>query len=299
MIRILKATCFAALLLTATCSIAQNVNGHWYGIGMLQTTTDYNSYLSEMILRQKGKLVWGEFDYYFKDSLVKVALNGSFDEQTNKLSIKPFPMIYFRSPNARNSIDCNMSGNFLLVASKAESVLNGSFSSDADHRYTVPDINFRFTRSDDTAFLVMPKDEPELKKEIVIAQLTSVPPQQDETAEAFAKRKKIFTKELEVVNNSLRLEIYDNGEIDYDSVSLFLNNKLILPKSMLNHKAIRLTIELDPNLEFNELSMFAENLGMIPPNTAALIVYDGKTRYETFLSSDLSKSATIKIKKKK
>jgi hypothetical protein len=93
--------------------------------------------------------------------------------------------------------------------------------------------------------------------------------------------------------------MYDNGEIDYDSVSLFLNNKQILQKSMLTHKAIRLTIDLDPNLEVNELSMFAENLGMIPPNTAALILYDGNTRYETMLTSDLSKSATLRIRRKK
>ena len=68
---------------------------------------------------------------------------------------------------------------------------------------------------------------------------------------------------------------------------------------MLTHKAIRLTIDLDPNLEYNELSMLAENLGMIPPNTAALVIYDGKIRYETLLTSDLSKSATIKLVKKK
>ena len=188
-----------------------------------------------------------------------------------------------------------MSGNFVLLASKTESVLSGSLVSDADHKYTVPNINFRFTRSDDTALLVM-KDEPDeiLKPNIAIA-----PVAEAATIEAFIIREKVFTKELEIENSSIRLELYDNGEIDYDSVSLFLNNKMILPKTMLTHKAIRLTVQLDPDLEFNELSMFAENLGMIPPNTAALIVYDGKTRYEIMLTSDLSKSATLKLKRKK
>ncbi len=140
------------------------------------------------------------------------------------------------------------------------------------------------------------RDEPEpVKKDTVIA---APSPVISET-EAFVQRSKVFTKEIEVVNSSLRLELYDNGEIDYDSVSLFLNNKRILPKTMLTHRAIRITIELDPNLEYNELSMFAENLGMIPPNTAALILFDGKTRYETLLTSDLSKSATLRLRKKK
>lgn len=295
MFRKIKITALLAILLVTITLRAQNVNGHWYGIGMIQTTEHYNGYLSEMVLRQKGKIVSGELNYYFKDSLVKVTLNGSFDEQTHKLSIKPFTVMYYRSPNARNSIDCNMTGNFLLMASKTESVLSGRLVSDADHRYTVPDINFRFKRSDDTASLVM-KDEPEEIRKDTMLITQSV---ENKTIETFAKREKLFTKELEISNSSLRLELYDNGQIDYDSISLFLNNKMILPKTMLTHKAIRLTIQLDPSLEFNELSMFAENLGMIPPNTAALILYDGKSRYETLLRSDLSKSATLKLKRKK
>ncbi len=274
-------------------SFSQNIDGHWYGVGVVQTTNDYNNYMSELILKQKGKLVSGTLNYYFKDSLVKVSLSGSFNENTHRMIINPFLMIYYLSPNARNSIDCKMTGDFVLLASKTGSELSGSLESDREHKYTTPPIFFRFQRSNDTAELVM-KDEPEpVKKDTVIAD-----PAISET-EAFVQRSKIFTKELEVVNSSLRLELYDNGEIDYDSVSLFLNNKRILPKTMLTHRAIRITIELDPNLEYNELSMFADNLGMIPPNTAALILYDGKTRYETLLTSDLSKSATLRIRKKK
>ena len=299
MIRKMKAPLLAILLITAFASSGQNVKGHWYGIGMLQFNKQYDSYLSELILRQKGKSVWGEFDYYFKDSLVKVALNGSFDEQTRKLNIKPFPMVYFMSPNARNSIDCMLSGSFTLVNSKTESVLSGSLVSDDDHKYTVPTINFRFTRSNDTTFLVMKDGPAEKKKDLLITEPVTPKVSEPEATTAFANRKKIFTKELEIENSSIRIELYDNGEIDYDSVSLYLNDKLILPKSMLTHKAIRMTIELDSNLPYNDISMFAENLGMIPPNTAALIIYDGKLRYETMLTSDLSKSATIKLKRKK
>ncbi len=296
--RVIQTAILLALLIPFSNSYSQQVNGHWYGIGMLQNTQQYNSYLSEMILRQKGKQVWGELDYYFKDSLVKVTIRGLYDVQTRKLNIKPFPMIYYLSPSARNSIDATLSGSFTLLVSKTESVLSGSLQSDDDHKYTVPNINYRFTRSDDTTDLVM-KDEPEIKKETVAAIATEVAPvADDEIAAVFKSRNKVFTKELELVGNSLRLELYDNGEIDGDIVSLFLNGKMILPKTMLTHRAVRLTIELDPTLEFNELSMFAENLGTKPPNTAALIVYDGKTRYETLLSSDLSKSAAIKLKKK-
>lgn len=282
-------------LFSAVSLFSQQVNGHWYGIGKMQATRDYHQYLSELVLRQKGKQVWGELDYYFRDSLVKVPISGSFDPVSRRLSILPFSMIYYRSPNARNSIDVSLSGNFNLLVSKTESVLTGSLVPDNDHKYTVPEINYRFTRSDDTTDLVMVNEEPVIQKPEVIA---AEPALQPEPADDFTKRTKVYTKELELENSSIRLEIYDNGEIDGDMISLYLNNKLVLPKVTLTHKAVRLTIDLDPSLPFNELSMFAENLGTKPPNTAALIVYDGKTRYETLLSSDLSKSATLKLKKK-
>ncbi len=294
--RKLQATVIILFSLMHTRSFSQNADGHWFGVGIVQAANDYNNYMSELILKQKGKLISGTLNYYFKDSLVKVAVNGSYDNQTHKLSIKPFSMIYYLSPSARNSIDCNMSGDFMLMASKTESVLVGGLVSDAQHSRTTPPINFRFVRSNDTTNLAIKEEPEEIKKDTAIA--IPIPPP-DQTLEIFTQRSKVFTKEIEVVNSTLRLEIYDNGEIDGDSVSLFLNNKRILAKSMLTHKAIRLTIALDPNLEYNELSMFAENLGMIPPNTAALILYDGKTRYETLLSSDLSKSATLKLRKKK
>ena len=80
--QIVTSVLLISLLYIATPSYTQTVKGHWFGIGMVQGTNEYDSYLSELILRQKGKLVWGEFDYYFKDSLIKVPINGSFDELT-------------------------------------------------------------------------------------------------------------------------------------------------------------------------------------------------------------------------
>jgi hypothetical protein len=44
--------------------------------------------------------------------------------------------------------------------------------------------------------------------------------------------------------------------------------------------------------------MFAENLGLIPPNTALMIIDDGKTKHELKVSSSLEKTATIRIKRK-
>ena len=315
---------------------AQQVNGHWYGVGILQDAKQNNSYMTEMILRQKGKLVWGELLYYFKDSLIKTPINGSYDKNSGKLVIKPIAIIYYKSPNARNSVDCYMSGFFRLVASKTESVLQGSLMSDEEHRYTVPDISYRLKKSNDTTELVM-KDEPEIepakpqfipaprktettvektpKPTTIVKQPTSAPSlpvvamvisqpitittDNAKMVDAFNEREKTVSRIIDVNNNTLRLEFYDNGEIDNDSISVFFNKAMILPQSMLNLTPNKLNSQLDSSLAFNELSMVAINLGTIPPNTALLVLYDGNIRYEVFLSSDLNKSATLRLRKKR
>jgi hypothetical protein len=117
--------------------------------------------------------------------------------------------------------------------------------------------------------------------------------------ETFNSRKSILNKEFNVESDSVRLSFYDNGDIDGDSISVFVNNQPVLTHQELASKAFNLFLHLDSTKEVNEISMFAENLGTIPPNTALMVLTDGKNRYEVFLSSSLSENATIRVKRKK
>ncbi len=117
--------------------------------------------------------------------------------------------------------------------------------------------------------------------------------------EDFKKRKQIVSKEIEVASDSLRLSFYDNAEVDGDSISVFFNGKLIITHQELTERAFNVYVQLDSSLDVNEVSMFAENLGKYPPNTALMVISDGDKRYETFLSSDFKGNATIRLKLRK
>ena len=67
----------------------------------------------------------------------------------------------------------------------------------------------------------------------------------------------------------------------------------------LSTKPVHFDIVLDSLQKINDLTMFAENLGFISPNTALMVINDGAKRYDIRLSSNLEKNATIKIKRKK
>jgi hypothetical protein len=110
---------------------------------------------------------------------------------------------------------------------------------------------------------------------------------------AFEKRKTDLLKTIQIENETFTVTLYDNGDVDGDMVSLFYNGKLILSNKMLSEKPITLTLDATTDNAINELTMYAENLGEIPPNTALMVVMDGEKRYEVRISSDLKNSGTI------
>jgi len=295
-----------AILLCCIISLQSNtqtVTGHWYGIGKVAVPGEHSSYLSELIIKQKGNIVSGWLQYYFRDSLFKVKVIGNFNSNTRRLTFKPIPFIYYLSTNTKTGIDCILTGNFTLLVNRTESILTGAFESDAAHRYTNPAIQYRFKYSMDTTAL-----RPEVYSSAMNDFPTDTIPvhtmiDRKETKPVmidpgFLKREKTIFKEIEVTETLLKIELYDNGTIDHDTISIYSNDKLLYKDVPLTQSAFRRNILLDSTLEVNDISMYAENLGTIPPNTAIMIIYDGNKRHEVILTSDLNKTATIRLRRK-
>ncbi len=114
------------------------------------------------------------------------------------------------------------------------------------------------------------------------------------------KRKIETIRTVSVKSDSLFLSLYDNGEVDGDTVSILVNGKIILSKQGLTTNAIKKTIYFTPDLgDSLQIIMYAENLGSIPPNTGLLILQDGDDRYEIRFAGDLQKNSAIILKRKK
>lgn len=111
----------------------------------------------------------------------------------------------------------------------------------------------------------------------------------------FEKRSNDVIKTIEIQEESFRVDLYDNGEVDGDTISLFYNGQLLLSHRRLGLQPITLNLQAKSGKDVNELTMYAENLGSIPPNTAVMVVTDGENRYEVRIASDLKKSGTIRF----
>ena len=101
--------------------------------------------------------------------------------------------------------------------------------------------------------------------------------------------------EVAVDTGQLRLDFYDNNQIDGDSITVLVNGKVILSHQNLTAKPITAYVTIDLQNKFQEVEMIAENLGSIPPNSALLIVTAGDRRYQLFLSSTETKSARVRF----
>ncbi|MEP7142908.1 MAG: hypothetical protein ABI707_08560 [Ferruginibacter sp.] len=100
-------------------------------------------------------------------------------------------------------------------------------------------------------------------------------------------------------SDSLVLTLYDNGEVDGDTVSVLMNGQIIFSRQGLTTKANSKTIYIDKGMPDSlSMVMYAENLGSIPPNTGLLIIMDGEKRYEVRFSADLKTNAAILLRRR-
>jgi hypothetical protein len=116
--------------------------------------------------------------------------------------------------------------------------------------------------------------------------------------EEFKIREKIIATDIPITGDSIELSFYDNAEIDGDSISLFLNNKLIFQHIRLTAAAYTIKLPVNELNENNELVMVAENLGSIPPNTSYMLAIVDNKRYEAMLKSTEESSAVIRLTKR-
>jgi hypothetical protein len=112
-------------------------------------------------------------------------------------------------------------------------------------------------------------------------------------------RENALVRKIETEAGEIKINIYDNAEIDGDTVSIYHNNTRIRSHMRLSQKPISISIGVNPSQPHHEIIMVAENLGSIPPNTSVMIITTPANRYEVFISSSEQKNAKVVFDLKK
>jgi hypothetical protein len=130
-------------------------------------------------------------------------------------------------------------------------------------------------------------DEPKVKPN----ELPTVP-----TPKVLASRENKLVQTIITDDTEVKIDLYDNGEIDNDTVSVYMDKRLVVSRQRLSDKPITIKLRVDRSNPEHELVMVAENLGEIPPNTSLMIVYAGEKRYEVRIESNEQKNAVVRFR---
>ncbi len=106
-------------------------------------------------------------------------------------------------------------------------------------------------------------------------------------------RKIVIQETLTVSNSSVKLLLWDKNRVDGDQISVYLNGELIVENMTVTKTKQEILLNLEPGK--NVIVMHALNLGLVPPNTAAISINDGVKNKLTTVISDLKKSGALEL----
>jgi hypothetical protein len=235
----------------------QDLNGIWKGTLTQQAGGCFPVYYIELQINLQGDSTNGA-TYHYSDitNYVKKKFNGYYISSYKKLVLKEGPVQTFKIP--ADCTPCIKNYELWYSSSGDKETLTGQWSGKVMN--TTLDCQpgqLVLTRVKESAFKEVP--------------------------------------EIEVDTGTIQLDFYDNGEIDDDTISVYVNKKMILSNQRLTAKASTTYIKIDLENTFQEIEMVAQNLGSIPPNTALLVVTAGTKRYNLYLTSTDQKNAMVRF----
>jgi hypothetical protein len=239
-----------------TISFAQELNGLWKGTLTQEPGGCFPTYNLELQITIVKSKVFG-LCYHYSDTrnYVKKNFEGVYHPNTNSITINEKELLAFQIPS-----DCTpcVKTYDLWYSNNRKETLSGDWSGFVlDTRAVCQPGHIVLTRIVESAFEGI--------------------------------------QEILVDTGNIRMDFYDNGEIDNDSISVLVNNQVVLSNQKLNARPLTLTVRMEDNKQMQEVVMKAENLGFIPPNTALLIVTAGKKRYKLYLTSTDKRNAAVRF----
>lgn len=269
-----RALIIILLLTSPFLGETQNINGIWKGKLVMEPGGCFPVYNIELQILISGTKITGR-SYHYSDTtnFVKEVFEGVYDSLAKSMLIDENSVATFRIPP--DCIPCIKRYSLTFHTDGTEEQLRGSWTGKTmDNKNSCPPGTIVMTRIQRSAF----------KQEL--------PPKLD-------LRKNELVKEIYVDTGSIKLDFYDNGTIDGDTISVYVDNMPVVSNQMLTTKPITTYVKIDMKRQQREVIMVGENLGTIPPNTALMIVNAGDKRYQLYLTSDDNKNALVRFIYKK
>lgn len=277
------------LCLWGMISVAQDIGGKWYG-KISQGPGGYSTlYDFDLDLNAK-KNIQGESDAYIKNVLkIRILLRGNMRKDSVILHERFAGIQEEYVPP--DWVACIKNLRLKYFYENGIEFLRGSWDgiSKEDFSPCIPG-NIVLTRSKEVLEQIVANGH--IDNSAPIFTTITAP----DLGPTFNNTEVKKTTEIEVRNKIVQLRLNDYMRVDNDTVSVFFNRTPIISKARISKKIIKYDLRLNESIILNEILIFAENLGTIPPNTSQLLVIDGDRIHKVMIESDMQKTAAVYLK---
>lgn len=255
---------------------AQQIDGIWKGRLVMAPGACFPIYNIELQLKLDSNKITGTA-YHFSDSAnyVKENLEGFYDKDSNIISLQEIGITTYKVKDEcvpcikKYKLSFHRGGDNNVK----EEQLKGTWSGKAiDGKTTCNPGTVVFVRFDKSSF------KPEIK----------LPP-------TVTNRKAELVKEIKVDTGNIKIDYYDNGQIDGDTISVYVNGLPVIFHKLITANPLTMNVRIDLKNTVQDVLMVGENMGTIPPNTALVIIKAGEKRYQLLLKSDEQKNALVRF----
>jgi hypothetical protein len=252
-----RGSLFFFLLFVTTISFAQELSGIWRGTLTQAPGGCFPEYHIELQISVKNNVLSGVC-YHYSDinNYVKKNFEGLYNPATKSLSLNEKSILTFHIP--QECTPCIRTFSLVHVRDVLKEYLSGEWGG------------------------------------IVLNTNTACAPGRITLTRALQSEFD-HIQEIKVDTGKIRLDFYDNGEIDGDTISVLLNKQVLVVNQRLALKPVTVEVAVDLQHPEQEITMVGENLGSIPPNTALLIITSGKKHYRLYLKSTAQKNAQVRF----
>ncbi len=320
---------FCMLLFLPTCLLAQNFSGQWKG--SFDETRDPSRTEYVLEIEVKGNSFEGISITYFningKRCYTMCAVKGTIDPGSKTLTSTEISKIKANTPDW--FLDCFQTHTLTFYKKGDEEQLVGTWKSARktdncgtgkttlsrkiittsakkatpvqQQKNTNPKTNSGTTAKKDpvntaddkdktSGSISSDKDEPKTSAHIKADNKIIAQPKLEK------RENKIF-ETITLEAETIEVSLFDNAEIDGDIITLLFNGEVVLSKQTLSDKPITVKLKMVSGKE-NILTMYAENQGRIPPNTAIMRIKNEETYHKILLSADDKNNGSVILKLK-
>jgi hypothetical protein len=265
--------CFSSLVQS------QDINGVWKGRLVMAPSGCFPIYNLEFDLIEKQGIITGTA-LHFSDSLnyIKKNIRGTYLKDSNRIKLQEIAISSFRI--REDCVPCiktytlsyHKGTGTLVTDEQIRGVWETPGGKAADGKTSCDPGTLVLNRQSKASF-----------------------PKEDTRPKALQEKSNVLVQEIKVDSGIVNIEFYDNGQIDGDTISVYVNNRSVVYKQLLRTQPVTMTLQVDSKRAVQDVVMVGENLGTIPPNTALMIVTANNKRFQLYLTADEKKNAMVRF----